>query len=143
MLYGFMVSKQIKKGEVTIMELMRKIINLSVRPLKDFPGYYITREEGNFKGGKKRQIKKIQGFATKKNEWRVNLKGKDGKYTTKQVHTLVYSHFKLNNHDANDIGYFQRLDNKLVFLDGDFSNCRLDNLITVKELKEFYLKNKS
>lgn len=124
------------------MELMRKIINLSVRPLKDFPGYYITREGEILKEDKNGKFKKIQGFATKKNEWRVNLKGKDGKYTTKQVHTLVYSHFKLDNHDANDIGYFQRLDNKLVFLDGDFSNCRLDNLITVKELKEFYLKNK-
>lgn len=124
------------------MELMRKIINLSVRPLKDFPGYYITREGEILKEVKSGKFKKIQGFATKKNEWRVNLKGKDGKYTTKQVHTLVYTHFKLDNHDANDIGYFQRLDNKLVFLDGDFSNCRLDNLITVKELKEFYLKNK-
>ena len=124
------------------MELMRKIVNLSVRPLKDFPGYYITREGEILKEVKSGKFKKIQGFATKKNEWRVNLKGNDGKYTTKQLHTLVYSHFKLDNHDMNDIGYFQRLDNKLVFLDGDFSNCRLDNLITVKELKEFYLKNK-
>ena len=124
------------------MELMRKIINLSVRPLKDFPGYYITREGEILKEVKSGKFKKIQGFATKKNEWRVNLKGKDGKYTTKQVHTLVYAHFKLDNHDMNDVGFFHRLDNKLVFLDGDFSNCRLDNLITVKELKEFYLKNK-
>ena len=60
------------------MELMRKIINLSVRPLKDFPGYYITREGEILKEVKAGKFKKIQGFATKKNEWRVNLKAKTG-----------------------------------------------------------------
>ena len=112
------------------------------KTFKGFPRILHHKRRGDFEGGKSGKFKKIQGFATKKNEWRVNLKGKDGKYTTKQVHTLVYSHFKLNNHDVNDIGYFQRLDNKLVFLDDNFKNCNINNLITVKDLKEFYLKNK-
>ena len=63
---------------------------------------------------------------------RINLQVNDStRSTTKRVHSLVYSSFK------------GKPQGELVFLDGNKSNCALDNLVSIPELVEFYKKNNS
>ena len=60
------------------------------------------------------------------------VSNKTRKSTTQQVHTLVYKHFKNQSFNGDT--------NKLVFLDGNINNCNYNNIISVEDLKAFYLK---
>lgn len=59
----------------------------------------------------------------------INLEGNKKIVKTYQVHDLVYRTFKGDYEGA------------LVFKDGNKNNCRISNLISIKELLEFYLNN--
>lgn len=111
---------------------------VKIKPLEDFPDYYINDKGQIFKYGKNGKIKEIAPFRDYQNSMRVNLKRFDGKTTTKQLHTLVYKVFKGEQQTTR--GLYNRLENGIVFIDGDNSNCSLDNLITVEELRQFYLE---
>ena len=113
---------------------------VNIKPLEDFPDYYINDKGQIFKYDKNGNIKEVKSFKDDKNSMRVNLKRFDGKTTTKQLHTLVYKAFRGEQQTTR--GLYNRLENSLVFIDGDNSNCSLDNLITVDELRLFYLDNR-
>ena len=98
--------------------------------LNDFPNYKITKEGKIYKITKKGKLKEVSASIEKNYGFsRVNIENGSGKWGTYLVHRLVYKTFKG--------GY----EGDLVFIDGNKQNCNLDNLITVKELLEFYNKN--
>ena len=99
-----------------------------------FDDYYVDKKGRVYKLFQSRN-KKVE---KRKTEWkevsisktsigtlRVNLNSK-----TYQVHDLVYKTYVDENFNGT-----------LVFLDGNKLNCSLDNLISLDDLRDFYIKN--
>ena len=119
--------KSLYEGSV-IMELFK---------LDGFENYYITKSGKIFKKiNDDKPLKEIKPFLDSHNSYRVNLSTEKGKYTTKQLHTLVYKTFKGDINSKR--GEYNKIENMIVFIDGNIKNCSINNLMTVKELKEFY-----
>lgn len=105
--------------------------------LEGFEKYYITKSGKIFKKiNDDKPLKEIKPFLDSHNSYRVNLSTAKGKYTTKQLHTLVYKTFKGDINSKR--GEYNKTENMIVFMDGNIKNCSIDNLMTVKDLKEFY-----
>lgn len=97
----------------------------------NFPSYYISKKGKVYKVVND-TIKEIKASKYIKYDFlRVNMRDKEGRSTTKMLHTLVYETYKgkINLYDD------------LKFIDGDYKNCDIDNLITVSELLQFYKEN--
>lgn len=100
----------------------------NLHPVKDMPGIYIGDKGRVYKEAKegyklvKQYVEKRYGFM------RFNYYNK-GKASTQLTHTLVWDAFG-NRHTK-----------QIVFLDGDKKNCRIDNLIAIEDLVDFYNKN--
>jgi len=77
--------------------------------------YYVLRKVSISKG--------VRGY-----KLNIHLNGLN---TVKQIHDLLYKTFKPEYSDS-----------RIIFLDGNDKNCCLENLISERELIEFFLKNK-
>lgn len=101
-----------------------------IKEIPNFRGYFVNTEGEVFKQKKNGELRKVSssientyGFS------RVNLVNDEGKAGARLLHRIVYKTFK---------GEYT---GDLVFIDGNKQNCRLDNLITVKELLDFYTRH--
>ena len=108
--------------------------------LEGFENYFITKEGKIFKQLKNDSLREVKPFLDSHGSMRVNLSVGNGKATTKQLHTLVYKTFK--GDIKAERGTHNKIENMIVFIDGNAKNCNIDNLITVKELQEFYVNNR-
>ena len=88
--------------------------------------YYISTEGKVFKEKKDGSIVEVKQYKANFDFMRVNMYSDDKKPTTKLVHILVYEAFKGKSYS------------NIVFLDDDKENCRLSNLMSIEELRDFY-----
>lgn len=103
---------------------------MELKQIKGYSNYYISEFGDVFKKNKHNKLRSVS-VSKEKNcgFYRVNIESDDGKWGTLLLHRLVYRTFK-GDYEGD-----------LVFLDGNKENCELSNLITVKELLEFYKEN--
>lgn len=115
------------------MMLIERLVNTSnYKPIEGFEDYYIN-ETGDvikhtFINGKEK-IKTICQSKSSTGHMKVSLsKNFKGKTSTTSclVNKLVYETFKTKTKDT------------IIFIDGDKTNCNLNNLTTVSELLKMY-----
>lgn len=104
-----------------------------LKEIKGFSRFYVNElgevfaiKKNKFKGEVLRPLSICRGANGYK---KVNLQDDTGKFTSKLLHTIVYESFKGENYST------------LALLDGDKNNCRLDNIISLEELIDYYNKN--
>ena len=90
--------------------------------------YYINKEAKVYRV-KNNTILEVKVSNSVNNGLKINYYDSEGRQHTKQLHLLMYEAFK----GAND--------SDIVFLDGNKKNCRIENLMTVNELVEYYNNN--
>lgn len=104
----------------------------TAKAVEEFPGYWVTPEAMLYKEKLKSNGEVLfSRVSTNVNRYgfvRANF-NKDGKQTTKTLHSVVYETFK------------GVPTSELVFLDGDKTHCALENLVSIEELIACYRKH--
>ena len=101
-----------------------------LKQIKGFGRFYVNEQGRIFtikKSKTKGEVLRPIAISTGSNgHMKVCMQDDTGKFTTRLVHTLVYEAFKGENYSV------------LALLDGDKSNCKLENIMSIEELVEFY-----
>lgn len=85
--------------------------------LSDYPNYFINQKGEVFKLYNSEKLKKLSIFVDDYGYNRVSLRRENGSMCVQMVHRLVYKTF------VGNLG-----NSKLIFLDGNRSNCNVENL---------------
>lgn len=116
------------------MNIQEKLKKQGYKEIYGYNSYYVNKE-GNFI---KLRGEKVLNINLNKNidgAFKVSIVNNSGKRTTLAAHKLVYETF------IGEIDNTEDKSNQIVFLDGNKENISLNNLISLKELREYYLSH--
>lgn len=116
-----------KKGVLQDDHIKKEMQEKGFKPILN-GSYYINKQAQVYRV-KNNSIVEVKSSKSAMGGLKINYYDVDGKQYTKQLHLLMYETFK----GAND--------SDIVFLDGNKKNCRIENLMTVNELVEYYNNN--
>ena len=117
----------LKQLSVNVVELQRnKLLENGYKQIDKFDQYFINEEADIIRLKDNGSLTRVPVSQNKGGRFKCNLINSNGKQVNAIVHRILYETFR------------GPIESELLFIDGDKSNYKLCNLITIQELLDFY-----